>query len=344
MSDKFILFSDFHLHNHSNDWRHVDDALKVMDWILEESITRNITNIFFLGDFFHVRGYMYPTIVAKAYHMLNKYKAAGREVFMLVGNHDMPQKYTTRHNALTAFSGVANIIETPMAYEGENWNFYWLPYIENQVKVAWAIDQIAEEVAPDKKSCLLAHLDMQGAKYHSHVEATHGISSKIVSSRFDMVLSGHYHTHQKIDHNIWYIGSPYQQSFGETGEKKGFMVFNDGDLEFVENTFSPKYMYINSSQVNDSLTNNYVSIAVEDSNHIMEVREKAASFNPRHVTVKVDRTQTEENMQLVTIKQDAKDVGALLREWITKTANPTMYQHDKLLQYGISIVEESKAE
>ena len=56
MSDKFLIFSDLHVHNHSSDWRRVKDGLATLEWIHDEAVSRKIDKVFFLGDFFHVRG------------------------------------------------------------------------------------------------------------------------------------------------------------------------------------------------------------------------------------------------------------------------------------------------
>lgn len=361
MSDRFILFSDFHIHNHANDWRKVDDALEVLDWIHKEAVDRKIDKVFFLGDFFHVRGYMYPSIVARAYKALAKFRDSDIEMFLLVGNHDMPYKNTTKHNCITAFGDLAHIIEQPMVYEGANYDFYLLPYVESTSKLNWAIDKLSQiakggEVRngntisrkattnSEKQNVLLAHLDIKGAKFHTHVKSTHGTNSTKLSKAFDLVLTGHYHTHQQVKDNVWYIGSPYQINFGEAGEQKGFIVFDDGELEFVENTFSPKYMYVSPSEIDDRITDNYVTITVDDSSNLIQVREKAAKYNPRNVNVKIDRAQLSEERQLISMKNDAKDVKALLKEWVDKTANASIYNKEKLYSYGIAIVEESNEE
>lgn len=344
MGERILFFSDLHLHPFGSDWRRVDDSLAVLDWIYREAVERQIKKVWFLGDFYHVRGYLYPSVVSRAYNELLKFKDAGIEVALLVGNHDMPYRHTTKHNSVTSLGSVCTIVEQPVVYEGNGWNFYWLPYVEGTDKAKWAVDQIRAEVDPNKKSCLLAHLDLYGAKFHTNIMSTHGLVAEELTKQFDLVLTGHYHTHQKILDNIWYIGSPYQQSYGEIDEDKGFMIFDDGKLEYVKNTFSPRYMHITSEQINEGITNNYVTITINDSSNVVQIRELASQFNPRAVSVKIDRTAVEAERQLVQIKTDAKDVQSLLTEWVNKTANSAIYDIEKLLGYGFSIVREKEEE
>lgn len=339
---RILLFSDLHLHPHNSDWRRVDDGMEVLKWIHKEAVERKIDKVWFLGDWFHVRGYLYPSVVARTYEAMMWFKNSGIEVATLVGNHDMPHKQTTLHHSLTAFGSIVQVIDQPMIYETDTWNFYWLPYVESVGKTKWAIDKIVAQKDPNKKSCLLAHLDINGANYSTFVESTHGIDADYVDSAFDMVITGHYHARQIVGDHTFYIGSPYQQNFGETNETKGFMIFDNGELDFVENTFSPKYMYINESQIDERVANNYITVRVASADRIIHAREKSAQFNPRNVTIKIERTEMGDAP--LDMQTNQRDVTTLMREWVAKTANPKIYNIDKLMEHGIAIVKESGAE
>jgi DNA repair exonuclease SbcCD nuclease subunit len=341
MSDKCILFSDFHIHNHGSDWRRVDDGLEVLDWIYNVAIERDIKTVRFAGDFFHVRGYMYPSIVSKVYKELQKFKDAGIDLHLLIGNHDMPYRHSTKHNCLTAFDALYPVVEQPMVDEGENWDFYYLPYVEEQDRLEWAINNIHEIAQKSsKKSALIAHLDIHNAVIHGNgTRSTHGISAKQLSKKFDMVFSGHYHTRQTLHDNVFFIGSPYQQNFSEAKQAKGITIFDNGELEFVENTFSPKYVYVNSKRIDDRIANNYVKIFAEGSDNIAAIHEEAMKFNPRNVTITIDNKNMQQEEKLVDIKSSAKDVKNLLKEWVEKNANEDLYDLNLLLKHGYDIVE-----
>jgi hypothetical protein len=64
---------------------------------------------------------------------------------------------------------------------------------------------------------------------------------------------GHYHIHQQIAKRAWYVGAPLQHSFRDVGNKCGFMIVDIeagkvGDIEFIENTFSPKFHVVDVSK------------------------------------------------------------------------------------------------
>jgi len=60
-----------------------------------------------------------------------------------------------------------------------------------------------------------------------------------------LTISGHYHGQSHVrstDSTIIYVGSPYQMTFNNVGEKHGYWVMeSSGKFSFTENTVSPKF-------------------------------------------------------------------------------------------------------
>ena len=342
MSEKYLIFTDFHIHNHSGDWRRVDDAIEVLRWILSNAIERNIKKVFFLGDFFHVRGYIYPTVMAKSFNELKKFKDNDIDLYMLTGNHDAPYKNSTKYNSITAFGSIAHVIEQPCLLETDEYNFYWLPYVESTPKTEWAIKNIVAGMKPtNKKNILLAHLDIKGAFVSKSLPSPDGIDPKKLTDCFDSVITGHYHGRQQVMDNIHYIGTPYQQNFTEANGDKGFAIFSENQLEYVDNTFSPKYFYITPTEISETIAGNYVNVRLNDSSQVLQIREAAMLFKPRQVSIEIDRLLVEEERKKVIIHTDTKDVRVLLKEWVMKTANPNIYNIDTLISKGLNLIDET---
>ena len=61
-------------------------------------------------------------------------------------------------------------------------------------------------------------------------------------SRYEQVISGHYHCRSEKD-NVKYLGAPYQMTFSDVGDTKGFWTLDTGDrsLEFIENPYGMFY-------------------------------------------------------------------------------------------------------
>jgi hypothetical protein len=60
--------------------------------------------------------------------------------------------------------------------------------------------------------------------------------SPAILSRFDTVYSGHFHCKQS-EKNVSYLGTPYQITFSDLKERKGFHILDTEtrELEFIEN-------------------------------------------------------------------------------------------------------------
>jgi hypothetical protein len=82
-----------------------------------------------------------------------------------------------------------------------------------------------------KKLILFGHFQVIGSALNSGL-AYDGVPKELVS-RFDMAFLGHVHKPQAITPNVHYVGSPFQQNFGESGEDKRVGIF-DTELFHVE--------------------------------------------------------------------------------------------------------------
>jgi hypothetical protein len=65
--------------------------------------------------------------------------------------------------------------------------------------------------------------------------ASHGMDPKLFS-RYEMVLSGHYHT-KTVEGNIYYLGSQYELTWADAGDPKYFHILDTEtrELESVKN-------------------------------------------------------------------------------------------------------------
>ena len=60
--------------------------------------------------------------------------------------------------------------------------------------------------------------------------------SKTIFNKFDMVMSGHFHK-RSTDGHIYYLGCPYEMTWADCNDPKGFHVFDTETrtLEFIPN-------------------------------------------------------------------------------------------------------------
>jgi hypothetical protein len=107
-----------------------------------------------------------------------------------------------------------------------------------------------------------------------------------------MVMTGHYH-HKSSRGNIHYLGSPYEMTWSDYDDARGFHIFDTETLElkYIQNPFSifHKIDY-NESQGNDILSydyskirDSYVKILVRTKENPYlydQFIEKISSYNP----------------------------------------------------------------
>ena len=96
----------------------------------------------------------------------------------------------------------------------------------------------------------MGHLEIRGFEMHSGIMSEAGID-KSQFNKFDMVMSGHFHKRSNDGH-IHYLGCPYEMTWADSGEPKGFHVFDieTRKLEFIPNELTMfKKIYYNDGKV-----------------------------------------------------------------------------------------------
>lgn len=257
---KIILYSDLHIHNHHKLMVNSETALGVLSYIKEYAQDHNIEKIISAGDFFHTKARTYAPHVIQSWLEIKEIKKAGIEHYMLIGNHDMANPNTTMNSILFVFSDYAKIIPDYYFFDTDTTRFHLLSYTNTHFD-NFHLDE-------DKYNVLIGHLDIIGFQMSNGFSAVSGFSMDSFD-KFDLVISGHYHKHQQKG-NIIYIGSPYQTSFSERDQKKGFLVLDDETLEweFIESPEAPKYEVLTIDTIDDlpkyDIKNNFLKIKLKN--------------------------------------------------------------------------------
>jgi hypothetical protein len=176
---------------------------------------------------------------------------AGITMDIIPGNHDVYYKNTNElcslKELLGYFTSNVNICMKPTVLDYDGLKVAVIPWINNANYKEY-VDFAQNCGAP----ILGAHLELKGFDMMAGMPNPHGMNADIFS-RFEMVLSGHFHT-KSSQGNVTYLGSQMEFTWADVDDPKFFHVLDTEtrELEAVRNpiTMFKKIIY-------DDKKNNY---------------------------------------------------------------------------------------
>lgn len=231
----------------------------------------DIEVIFQLGDLFDRRKYInFNSLHLCRQYFFDRCEILGIKVHTLLGNHDIAYKNTLEVNSTGLLLNEYNNVEYYDSFETINFdglNIDIVPWLcdENEVK-------IFEQMKESKSQICFGHFDIAGFQMEKGILSDTGVDKKVFS-RYDIVLSGHFH-HKSTDGQITYTGTPYEMTWSDYNDPKGFHIFDTDtrELEFVENPFHMFNKVMYDDKIHDfeywktydfdSLKDSYVKVVV----------------------------------------------------------------------------------
>lgn len=196
-----------------------------------------ITHVLMLGDTFDRRKYTnHASLKAAKEIYFDELKARGIKATVLIGNHDTVYKNTNEVNSiqllLPEYDNIEAIADpTTISLGGEY--ICMMPWI-----CADNYAQSMTELKDTKASICMGHFEIQGFEMYRGQECHEGLSASTFE-KFDTTFSGHYH-HRSTKGNITYLGTPYELTWQDYGDAKGFHIFDiqTRELQFIQNPFT----------------------------------------------------------------------------------------------------------
>ena len=242
MTNKVAIFSDLHLgiKQDSVVWHNI--ALKWCDWFVSELKKREISDIVFLGDFFHTRNTISANTLHIASEVLNKMNDFN--VHFILGNHDLYYANEPTVSPVNLFQGRNNIkvYAKPETVKFGN---------KSALMCGWGYNP--EDYEAD---VLFTHAEINAFRFNTEVgPCENGFKASGLLKNFNIVYSGHFHLRQKKkwgDKEIAYVGNTFPMDHSDNHlTKKGFDIFNFDtfESEFIENKLSPRFYKIRLSEL-----------------------------------------------------------------------------------------------
>jgi DNA repair exonuclease SbcCD nuclease subunit len=234
-------------------------------------IENNINVVFQLGDLFDRRKFInFNSLYQSKEYFFDKLVQHNITMYALVGNHDIAYKNTLEVNSPELLlKEYSNIIIT------KDFQTYIIDDIPIDC-VPWLCDdneqEIFQKMKDSKSQICFGHFEIAGFEMDRGNVCNEGID-KASLSKYDVVLSGHFH-HKSTNDNITYVGTPYEMTWADYQDAKGFHIFDTStrEMEFVRNPYSMfvKLTYDDTKQDFEwwkgcdfvSMKNTYVKVVV----------------------------------------------------------------------------------
>jgi hypothetical protein len=149
---------------------------------------------------------------------------------IIPGNHDVYFKNTNElcslKELLGYFTSNVNIIMKPTVIDYDGTGVAVIPWINNgnyEEYTKWAMNC--------KAPILGAHLELKGFEMMAGIPNPHGMNADVFS-RFEMVLSGHFHT-RSSQGNVTYLGSQMEFTWADVDDPKYFHVLDTETREIT---------------------------------------------------------------------------------------------------------------
>ena len=293
-------------------------------------IQHGIKTVIHAGDYLDNRKY----VNFKALHRTRKaflepLTENGMRMVIIPGNHDVYFKNTNDlcglREVLGYFINNVEIITKPTIQSFDGLPIAFLPWIapDNYVE---SMRFAATAPAP----ILISHLELAGFEMMKGQPASEYGMDSLYFKRFEMVLSGHYHTKSTRD-NIYYLGTQFEQSWSDCEDPKFFHILdtNTRTLTQVKNPFTlfERLVYDDSRSNPDKLDvshvkGKYVKIIVAKKNspiqfdHFIERVQDMGPIEPPRIVESFEEFTSDrvEDQQI-----DLEDTGKLLHTYIEAT-------------------------
>jgi len=196
-------------------------------------LENNISTVIIPGDVSHNRKYIQTDVFSKIKeHFFDILESKNIDTIILPGNHD--NFYT---NSSEIHSGVffenykyIKVVNEPVVMNFDGKKFLLTPWLSNDKEKEVFYSML------NGLDVIVGHFELNGFEVVPGNKMTHGDDGMLLKNKAQYVISGHFHNRSQND-SIFYIGTPYQMSWNEYGNEKGFCVIDTDTmkLNFINN-------------------------------------------------------------------------------------------------------------
>ena len=196
----------------------------------------NITTVIDLGDTFDRRKYVnFQTLHEVRRFYFDYMRDNNIQLHSIVGNHSTYYRNTNSVNSSELLYGHYENVQAypnPTTITIDGTDIDLLPWINSE-----NYDMMMEFIKDSKSQIGLGHLEVDGFAMYKGYVADQGLP-KSLFNRYEVLCSGHYH-HKSSKDNIHYLGAPYEITWNDYDDPRGFHIFDTQtrELKFIRNNY-----------------------------------------------------------------------------------------------------------
>lgn len=264
-----LVFSDLHLNNwakFNNNGERTENGFKVLSLIAkrcdELSKGKKRVPALFCGDMFHKPNNIDSVILkrftewqAKTYKKYPNFKC-----FYINGNHELSEVNRLEKpskSLLDCFQGYGDNFKVgfiglsplgPPAMLSKDIMVYGVPYIDHNINLCNYLSKV--KFHEGFRNILLLHTDYPGATDTDgrRIDSVENLNINTLN-RFDLVLCGHIHKHQRLAKKVYMVGAPLQQRRTDKDCDMGYWeLYEDLTLKFIPLEGFPKFIDVENEE------------------------------------------------------------------------------------------------
>lgn len=326
------------------------------DYFFPKCAEYGVKEVYHLGDFFDRRKFInFKTLNDVIHNFLQPIRESGMKMHLLVGNHDVYYKNTNKINqpemlldsykdCVTTYQDAPTIIKL-----GER-DCLLVPWINVS-----NFKSTMEIIDNSKQSVCFGHFEFEGFEMYAGSPSEEGMTTQGFE-KFDLVCSGHFH-HKSSRGNITYLGAPFEYTWADCDDERGFHLLNTETLEliYVKNPYTMfkklQYSDKNEAGVLESfkeadIQDKIVKLIVHNKKnpYLFDQVVDILSSKGQYDLQVVDLVQMDLTEQTQSLEQESKDTLTFIYEYVDAQAKDLEVQtKTKLLMeelYVESMIDE----
>ena len=290
-----------------------------------------------LGDLLHTHERIHTIPLNKAYEFIKKMSLIA-PTYVLVGNHDyiQNQQFLTENHWMNAMKSWENvtIVDKVVYLEYKNLNFCFCPYVPNK-RFEEALNTL-QEYNWRSADCIFAHQEFSGCKMGAIVSS----DGDDWDLSYPQVISGHIHSKQRPQNNIYYTGSALQHAFGESEQNTLALIHFHLDKspytleEFNLSLPRKKIVYLNMDSIETyelPVTNDDIKLSIRGSQEEFKAFKKTEKFKQltkeAKIVFKVEEAEAVRSDEGKKSHDEGCDFKCILKGLVDSSNNPMLIQY-----------------